>query len=691
MTQSCTKLGIDIGGTFTDLALKIGNRVFSEKLPTTEQAPELAILDGISRITEKAAIHTTDIDMMIHGTTLATNALIQRKGAKTAFITTAGFRDVIEMRTENRFEQYDINLTLPPPLIERYHRYTVNERISATGKTLVSLKEKDIDQLIGRLGAQSYESIAIGLMHAYANSSHEQTLRNRIQTAFPGISISISSEVSPWMREYERFNTVCANAYVKPMIKSYLDRLAAELRDLGASCPIYLMHSGGGLISLSDATRFPVRLIESGPAGGVIFATDIARSHGITKALSFDMGGTTAKICLIKNAVPKTGTSFEVARSYRFKKGSGMPISIPVIEIIEIGAGGGSIAHVDNMQQIRVGPRSAGADIGPACYNRGGKLPTVTDANLLLGKLDPDHFAGGSIRLLAEKSESATTEHIGNVLSMPVLDCAFGICEVIDENMANAARMHAVENGEDLGEYTMIAFGGGAPLHAARLCEKLGIHQLLVPPKAGVGSAIGFLKAPFSFEAVRSDYQLMSTLDVGHIRDLVTALCRDVEPFVHRETHEEKTSYQCRAFMRYVGQGWEIPVQLDLDQLAVWDRKYLTEGFEQSYRALFARTVGGLDIEITNWSVKISSMTAQTTNMMPVPDDENIFPPARFRRVFDHHSKSFVETATYARNRFHPDAPVCGPAIVIENETTTVVPHDFSVTREPDGSLLVTG
>ena len=690
MTKSSTKLGIDIGGTFTDLALKIGNRVFSEKLPTTEHAPELAILDGISRIVENAAINTTDIDMIIHGTTLATNALIQRKGAKTAFITTTGFRDVIEMRTENRFEQYDINLTLPPPLIQRQHRYTINERTSATGQTLIPLKEEDIDDLIARLGAHTYESIAVGLIHAYANSSHEKTVRDRIQAAFPGVSVSISSEVSPLMREYERFNTVCANAYVKPMMKSYLDRLAAELKILGASCPIYLMHSGGGLISMRDATRFPVRLVESGPAGGVIFATDIARSHGITKALSFDMGGTTAKICLIKNAMPKTGTSFEVARSYRFKKGSGMPISIPVIEIIEIGAGGGSIARVDNMKQIRVGPQSAGADIGPACYNRGGRQPTVTDANLLLGKLDPDNFAGGSIKLLAEKSESATTEHIGNILSMPVLDCASGICEVIDENMANAARMHAVENGEDLGEYTMIAFGGGAPLHAARLCEKLGIHKLLVPPKAGVGSAIGFLKAPFSFEAVRSDYQLMTILDVGHIQGLVTALCRDVEQFVHHEKNHGKVKYQCKAFMRYAGQGWEIPVQLDLDRLAAWDREYLTEEFEQSYRTLFSRTVGGLNIEITNWSVNISSMADDTADMVPVPDTGNIFCQDRFRRIFDPHSKSFVETALYTRNRFPADESVCGPAIVVENETATVVPHDFSVTREYDGSLLIT-
>ena len=463
------RMGIDIGGTFTDVVLEVDGAAFSTKVLTTYAAPEDAIAEGIHRVCSQAGIGLGDVQQIIHGTTLATNALIERRGAKTALITTEGFRDVIEMRTESRFEQYDLNLTLPEPLLPRQFRYTLRERMDAQGNVLIPLERAEVEALAERLKLAGFTSVAVGLLHSYQNDAHEKMVREVLAERLPGAMISLSSEVSPQMREYERFNTTIANAYIKPLMKSYLGRLEARLRAEGVNCPVFLMHSGGGIISIESAAEFPVRLVESGPAGGAVFAAHIAARYGLNKVLSFDMGGTTAKICLIRNLAPKTARVFEVARSYRFKKGSGMPISIPVIDMVEIGAGGGSLAHVDAMRQIRVGPESAGSEPGPACYGRGGERPAVTDADLTLGRLDPANFAGGSIPLFPERSAAALDAAIGGVLEMDAEAAAFGLSEVVDENMANAARVHAVENGEDLSEYTMIAFGGAAPLHAGRL------------------------------------------------------------------------------------------------------------------------------------------------------------------------------------------------------------------------------
>ncbi|MBC8411566.1 MAG: hydantoinase/oxoprolinase family protein, partial [Rhodobacteraceae bacterium] len=477
-----SRLGVDIGGTFTDVVLEHQGKLYSNKVLTTFDIPEDAIIEGVKGVCQKSGILPSEIEQIIHGTTLATNSLIERRGAKIALITTEGFRDVIEMRTESRFEQYDLNLVLPTPLVPRNCRYTLNERVDSKGSILKELRQEDVDQLIDVIQVANFESVAVGFIHSYLNPSHERMLEKSLKERLPHVSVSLSSAVSPQMREYERFNTVCANAFVKPMMKSYLDRLTSRLLEQEINCPVFLMHSGGGIISLDSATEFPVRLIESGPAGGAIFAAKIAEKHGLDKVLSFDMGGTTAKICLIKDKSPKTARVFEVARTYRFKKGSGMPISIPVIDMVEIGAGGGSLANIDSMNQIRVGPESASSKPGPACYDLGGNRPAVTDADLLLGRLDGDNFAGGSITLNVEKSKVALRKEIGEALSMEPIESAFGVSEVVDENMANAARMHAVENGEDLAEFTMIAFGGAAPLHAARLCQKLGIKEFIVAP-----------------------------------------------------------------------------------------------------------------------------------------------------------------------------------------------------------------
>ncbi len=682
------RVGADIGGTFTDVVLEAGSRQYSTKILTNYGEPEQAIIDGLIKITNKADIGIERVDQLIHGTTLATNALIERRGAKTAFITTEGFRDVIEMRTEGRFEQYDLNLILPPPLISREHRYPVAGRIAATGRELVALDEAALEGIGAKIRETGYESIAIGFIHSYANGRHEQRAREIIDKLVPGVSISISCEVSPQMREFERFNTVCANAFVKPLIASYLGRLVERLKSVGTDCPVFMIHSGGGLISIDSAIEFPVRLLESGPAGGAIYAADFAARHGLDRVLSYDMGGTTAKICLIDNCTPKTARSFEVARTYRFKKGSGMPISIPVIEMVEIGAGGGSIGWVDELRQIRVGPESAGSEPGPACYDQGGEHPAVTDADLLLGRLDQDNFAGGDIRLSIENSAAALERDIGDKLDMNGETAAIGICEVVDENMANAARVHAVESGKELSDYTMIAFGGAAPLHASRLCEKLNIDALLVPPGAGVGSAIGFLRAPFGFEAVRGAFLKLSAFDPDWANALIRELGNEAEKFAHAGTPDGRLNREVKAYMRYEGQGWEIVVRLPNRKFYAGDKKEIRRLFEAEYRRLFGRSLDGLDIEIMNWSVQASSPLAAVEPVAQLPKTWPLKSDSK-RKIFDAREQSFVEAGVYQRGAMQAGNEVTGPAIIVENETTTIVTSGYWATMQEDRCLLI--
>lgn len=688
MTQEPVKFGVDIGGTFTDAVLDVGGARFSTKVLTTYAAPEDAILDGLSQVCERAGVTPSDLTHVIHGTTLATNALIERRGAKTAFITTRGFRDVIEMRTESRFEQYDLDLTLPPPLLARNHRYVVTERIAASGEILRPLDRADVDEIADTIVARGYESVAIGFLHAYLDGQHERTMRDALLARNSDLSVSISSEVSPQMREYERFNTVVANAYVKPMMAKYLSRLGSRLQDQGTTCPIFLMHSGGGIISLESAAEFPVRLVESGPAGGAIFAADVAARFGIEKVLSFDMGGTTAKICLIKNQTPKTARVFEVARTYRFKKGSGMPISIPVIDMVEIGAGGGSLAHVDSLKQIRVGPESAGSEPGPACYGRNGERPAVTDADLTLGRLDPDNFAGGTIALYPDPSRAALAAHVGDTLELDAVEAAFGVSEVVDENMANAARVHAVENGEDPTDYTMIAFGGAAPLHAGRLCEKLGIDRLLVPAGAGVGSAIGFLRAPFSFEATRSAYMRMADFDADVVRQLLVDLRTEATRFVTTCAPGEPVACLFKVYMRYVGQGWEIPIELTADQVEAPNAASYLSAFEAEYATLFSRTVAGLETEITVWAANAATAVAPP-DPVPAHEDSGAALTCGKRQLFDPSSSAMVSAPVYERAALSLGQSAPGPCVITEAETTIIVPDGFYATRRADDTIEI--
>ncbi|WP_299564138.1 hydantoinase/oxoprolinase family protein [uncultured Sulfitobacter sp.] len=689
MASPSIRLGVDIGGTFTDVVLESGDDRYSTKVLTTYAAPENAIIDGMHQVCTKAGIAAADIGQIIHGTTLATNALIERRGAKTALITTEGFRDVIEMRTESRFEQYDLNLQLPAPLLPRQMRFTVPGRMDATGAELVPLTRTDIEPVVDTIARAGFESVAVGLIHSYLNDAHERLVRDVLRDRMPNVMISLSSEVSPQMREYERFNTVVANAYIKPLMKSYLDRLRGRLHDEDVRCPVFLMHSGGGIISIESAAEFPVRLVESGPAGGAVFAAHIAARYGLDKVLSFDMGGTTAKICLIRDQTPKTSRVFEVARTYRFKKGSGMPISIPVIDMVEIGAGGGSLGSVDAMRQIRVGPESAGSEPGPACYGRGGIRPAVTDADLVLGKLDPDNFAGGTIPLDPAASETALTNEIGDTLEMDATTAAFGLAEVVDENMANAARVHAVENGEDLGGYTMIAFGGAAPLHAGRLCEKLGVNRLLVPPGAGVGSAIGFLRAPFSFEANRSVYMTLAGFDPARIVTLLTELREEAQGFVRTCAPDAPILSEFKVYMRYKGQGWEIPIILTEAQAMAPDAVVFDRLFNEDYTRLFGRPVAGLDVEITVWSV---NATTEPDSVAQVREAAPGAPATSHtsRSLFDPARQEFAEAQVVLRNRMKTGQTVNGPAALTEDETTIILPTSRRAIRQPDGCIDIT-
>ena len=433
------RLGLDIGGTFTDVALELGERRFTAKTLTTPGAPEDGVLAALRAVTAEAAIEPRQVNLIIHGTTLATNAIIERKGAKTALLTTEGFRDVVEIRHENRFEQYDVNIDLPPPLVPRRLRLPVRERIDAQGNVLLPLDDASLARAIDTLAAQNVEAVAVGLLHSFTNPEHERRIGEAVARRLPGVAVTLSSDVSPEMREYERFSTACANAYIQPLMGRYLTQLERELARAGFACPMLLMTSGGCITTVDTAVRYPVRLVESGPAAGAIFAGCIARQHGLDQVLSFDMGGTTAKICLIDKAQPQTARTLEVARIYRFLKGSGLPLRIPVIEMVEIGAGGGSIARVDTLGRIAVGPDSAGSQPGPVCYGRGGTEPTVTDADLALGRIDPKTFSGGRMPLDADAAGRAIADHVGAPLRLAPEHAALGF-NVAHRNRAVSKR-----------------------------------------------------------------------------------------------------------------------------------------------------------------------------------------------------------------------------------------------------------
>jgi len=683
------RLGVDIGGTFTDVALEAGDRRYTAKGLTTARAPEAGVLAIVRAIIAEAGIKPGDVQLIIHGTTLATNALIERKGAKTALLTTEGFRDVLEIRHENRFEQYDVNIDLPPPLVPRRLRLPVRERIDAQGNVLVPLDEASVTRALDQIAAQNIEAVAVGFLHSFTNPDHEHRVGEAIARRLPRVAVSLSSDVSPEMREYERFSTACANAYLQPLIGSYLGKLARELEQAGFRCPMLLMTSGGGITTTETAIRFPVRLVESGPAGGAIFAACIARQHGLDQVVSFDMGGTTAKICFIDQGRPQTERAFEVARVYRFTKGSGLPLRIPVIEMVEIGAGGGSIAAIDSLGRIAVGPQSAGSEPGPVCYGRGGSEPTVTDADLVLGRIDPATFSGGKMRLDASAAQRAVAERIGAKLSLAPEHAALGISEMVDENMANAARVHAIESGKDLRPRTLIAFGGAAPLHAARVAEKLGIGRVLIPANAGVGSAVGLLRAPVGYEVVRGRLMRLSNFESENANRLLADMRAEAEAIVRRGAADAPLAERRSAFMRYRGQGHEIAVELPVRAFNSADRAAITALFEDAYRRLYSRPIPGVDIEILSWVVTVSAPAqGELASAMPIRPSE---PKARAARpLFDPQAGEFQNVPIYWRGDLAPGAKIGGPAVIAEDDTSTVVSPLFEAQVDKFGYIGLT-
>ena len=673
------RLAVDIGGTFTDLALEHHGGRATIKVLTTQAAPEKGVMDGVRAILATSGVAATDIALIIHGTTLATNAMIERKGARTALITTEGFRDVIAMGNESRYDQYDLNIVLPQPLVPRHLRLPVPERLDNTGKVLRPLDEAAVRALVPTLKQENIESIAVGFLHAFVNPDHERRVRTILAAEMPGIPVSLSCEVSPEMREWERFSTTVANAYVQPMMARYLRRLESDLHAMGVPAPLFLMMSGGGLTTIDTACRFPIRLVESGPAGGAIFSAYIARQCGLENVLSFDMGGTTAKICLIDDYKPQTARTFEVARVGRFRKGSGLPLRIPVIEMVEIGAGGGSIAHVDSMGRIAVGPESAGADPGPACYGNGGKRPAVTDANLALGRYDPQRFAGGTMTLDAAASHNALLAEVGARLGLTADMAALGVVEMVDENMANAARVHAIESGKTYERRTLIAFGGAGPVHACRVAEKIGIGRVLVPSGAGVGSAIGFLRAPVGYEVVRSLYQRFSTFDATAVNALLNSMQEEAVAAVEQGSFGAPLTETRTAYMRYVGQGHEIPVPLPLRRLGPGDVAEIRAAYDREYTRFYDRPVPGSDVEIMSYAVVVATVADDPD---PLPDSGGLFAPEvtpeRTQPVRDTVTGEVSDWAIYPRASLSPGARIAGPAIVTEDETSTLIGPGWS-------------
>ncbi len=684
------RLAVDIGGTFTDVVLELPDgRRLSTKCLTTYAHPGQAVLAGIDELLARAGCAASHIGLIIHGTTLATNALIERQGAVTALLTTAGHRDVLALAHEDRFEQYDINIDRPEPLVPRQLRLPVRERMNWQGDILRPLELADVDAALPVLDAAQVSSVAIGYLHAYANPVHEQRTAEHLARLRPELSLTLSSEVCPEIREYERLSTACANAYVQPLMARYLHRLAAELSARGLDCPFLLMTSGGGLATLETAARFPIRLVESGPAGGAILAREVAEQAGYDRVLSFDMGGTTAKLCLIDDYQPLASRSFEVDRVYRFKKGSGLPVRIPVIEMVEIGAGGGSLARVDTLGRIQVGPRSAGSEPGPAAYGRGGQEAAVTDADVQLGRICAEDFAGGAFALDPAAAEHALRHSVGQALDMDSDAAAFGISEVVDENMAAAARAHAAEFGLDLGARDMIAFGGAAPLHAAQLGRKLGVRRVVIPADAGVGSAVGFLLAPVAYELVRSLQQNLAQLDIDALNELMQSMQQEALEVVRQAAPQEPLQENRHAYMRYRGQGHEIAVELPAGPYDASHREALRQRFESAYTRLYGRCLPDMDIEALSWTLSLSASRPQRPSPPPVGDGAGPARALRLQSLFDMDSLQRVQAPVYARASLRPGQSLAGPALITEAQTTTVVPGRCQARLDATGAIVL--
>jgi N-methylhydantoinase A len=684
-------LAVDIGGTFTDIVLldAAGTTTVVEKVLTTPKDPAVAVMDGTRRALARAGVGACEVRYVIHGTTLVTNALIERKGAPTGLVTTAGHEDAIEIGRETRYDAYDLALEKPEPLVPPRLRLGLGARMLADGRERTALSTAEVDAVVERLRAAGVEAIAVSLLHAYRNSAHEEAVARRLRERAPGLRVSLSSVVSGEIREYERTSTTVANAYVLGVVESYLRALGEQLRAEGFAGQLLLMLSSGGTCTVETACEVPIRLVESGPAGGAAAAAHHARAAGAPRVLAFDMGGTTAKICLIDDGEPQITREFEVARVWRFKRGSGLPLLVPVVELIEIGAGGGSIAHVDRMGLPKVGPESAGSEPGPACYGRGGERPTVTDANLVLGYLDAGYFLGGAMALDRRAAEAAIRRHVAQPLGLALPEAAAGIHAIVTENMANAALMHAVERGKEIDAYGLYAFGGAAPMHACALAEKLGVRSIVVPPAAGVRSCFGFLASPLAFDVARSRTVRLEDVDLAGL----TALLDDLEararaPLGLAGVRGDDVAVRRFVEMRYRGQGYELEVPVPPGRPdAAW-LAALTAAFEDVYRTYYRHVPSGLPMEAVTWRVRAQS--AAPALPPPRPPRATRPAPKGERPIWLPAEAGFRTVPVWDRYALAPGWRVAGPAVIEETESTTIVSAAFDATVDERLDLVLT-
>ncbi|HSF30578.1 MAG TPA: hydantoinase/oxoprolinase family protein [Candidatus Tectomicrobia bacterium] len=671
------RAGVDIGGTFTDLLLldeHTGETIIG-KILTTPGDPSVAVIQGLQALLAERGLDPATISATIHGTTLITNAIIERKGAKTGLITTQGFRDALEIGREKRYDIYDIFLENPEPLVPRALRREVGERLDETGRMLIPLNRMEVLDVVQGLLRDGVEALAVVLLHSFRNPAHERIIREVVESEFPSLTLSLSSDVMPEIREFERTSTTVANVYVKPIARRYLNKLRAEVQQLGLRGDLYIMLSNGGITTCETASDYPIRLIESGPAAGALAASFYSQLKGLDHVISFDMGGTTAKICVIDQGQPMVTTEFEVARVYRFKKGSGLPVKVPVIEMIEIGAGGGSIARIDELGLLKVGPHSAGADPGPACYDLGGSAPTVTDADLLLGYLDAEYFLGGRMRLARDRAEEAIRKQVAEPLRVDLTRAAWGIHHVVNENMANAARIHLVERGRDQRRYSLIAFGGAGPVHAYRVAEKLKLRQIICPPAAGVTSAFGFLVAPMAFDFVQTYLTTLRGIDFAHLNTIFAEMETRGRALLRQAgVPEEAITVTRSADMRYLHQGFEINVPVPSGRLGADDIPRLQDNFDQEYERMYKRLNPDVDVEALNWrvivagprpTIQVRHTDGRTSLSQPIRKGER---PAYFPET-----SGYLQCPVYDRYQLAPGMRLHGPAIVEERESTVVV------------------
>ena len=669
------RIGVDIGGTFTDLMmLSPSGQVEIGKVLTTGD-PSQAVEEVLASTLERSGHEGASVRHLVHGTTLVTNAIIERKGARTALLATTGFRDSIEIGREHRYELYDLNLEHPKPLVPRYLRFDVPERTLADGTQAVELGEEHVARLVREMAEVGVEAVAISFLHSFTNPASEERARTVVKGEAPGMRVSISSEVVPEIGEFERASTTIANVYVQPLVEDYLNGLRHRLQRMGFEGQLFVMLSSGGVATLDTCVRFPIRLLESGPAAGALAAAAVGTAMGRDSLLSFDMGGTTAKLSVVDGGEPLVTHDFEVDRRYRFKKGSGLPVKVPVIEMIEIGAGGGSIARIDSLGLLKVGPESAGADPGPVCYSRGGRSPTVTDADLVLGYLDPDYFLGGAMKLDVAAAEAALAGNIGDRLGMSVVEAAWGVHQVVNEAMANAARVHVVERGKNPRALPVVAFGGAGPVHGYAVAELLGSTELVLPYGAGVTSAMGLLVAPLAFDFVRSHYGRLDELDWAEVNGIFEEMEGDgTDLLVESGAGPKEITHTRTADIRYVGQGHEIRVPIPDGTLTADDRRTIYEDFDRVYQSLYGREGPPVGLEALTWRV-----VSRGPRPAPVgAGREGVTGDAGAarkgeRQAYFPAAGGFVATPVYDRYRLGPGSTLTGPAIIEERESTAII------------------